>query len=85
MKLIEKTRIGSKVRKKYDTAKTPYRRVLESDTVSDEAKEGLRQIYATLNPAYLNREVNRLQDRLEEISLSKHKARENVNLEYIST
>lgn len=85
MKLIEKTRIGSKVRKKYDTAKTPYRRVLESDTVSDEAKEALRQIYATLNPAYLNREVNRLQDRLEEISLSKHKARENVNLEYIST
>jgi len=85
MKLIEKTRIGSKVRKKYDSAKTPYRRVLESDTVSDAAKEGLERIYATLNPAYLNREVNRLQDRLEEISLSKHRARENVNLEYIST
>jgi hypothetical protein len=28
MKLIEKTRSGSKVRKKYDKAKTPYRRVL---------------------------------------------------------
>jgi len=85
MKLIEKTRIGSKVRKKYDQAKTPYRRVLESGLVPDEAKEDLEQIYAILNPAYLNQEVNRLQDRLEEISLSKHKARENVNLEYIPT
>ena len=85
MKLIEKTRIGSKVHKKYDRAKTPYRRVLESVSVPEEAKENLEQIYATLNPAELNREVNRLQDRLEEISLSKYTARHNVNLEYIST
>ena len=85
MKLIEKTRIGSKVHKKYDRAKTPYRRVLESVSVPEEAKKDLEQIYVTLNPAELNREVNRLQDRLEEISLSKYTARHNVNLEYIST
>ncbi|MCK5248160.1 transposase family protein [Candidatus Bipolaricaulota bacterium] len=84
-KLIEKTRIGSKVCKKYDRAKTPYRRVLESDTVPDEAKENLKQIYATLNPAKLNREMNRLQDRLDAVVPSKHKAEQNVNLEYIST
>ena len=30
LKLISKTRVGSKVTKKYDRAKTPYRRVLES-------------------------------------------------------
>lgn len=85
MKLIEKTRIGSKVRKKYDTAKTPYRRVLESGTVPDEAKEELKQIYATLNPAKVNRDVNRLQDQLEDLSRSKHTAEHNANLEYIST
>jgi hypothetical protein len=85
MKLIEKTRIGSKVRKKYDKAKTPYRRVLESGFVPDEAKQELEQLYETLNPAKLNREVNRLQDRLDELAQSKHKAEQEVNLEYIST
>lgn len=85
MKLIEKTRIGSKVRKKYDKAKIPYRRVLESGFIPDEDKEELEQLYVTLNPAKLNREVNRLQDRLDELAQSKHKAKEEVNLEYIST
>jgi len=85
MKLIEKTRIGSKVCKKYDKAKTPYRRVLESGFIPDEAKEELEQLYVTLNPAKLNREVNRLQDRLDELAQSKHKAEQEVNLEYIST
>jgi len=56
------------VRKKYDKAKTPYRRGLESGFIPDEAKEELEQLYVTLNPAKLNREVNRLQDRLEYIS-----------------
>lgn len=37
MKLIEKTKVGSKG-KKYDQAKTPYRRVLESPFISREAK-----------------------------------------------
>ena len=85
MKLIEKTRIGSKVRKKYDKAKTPYRRVLESGFVPDEAKRDLEQLYATLNPAKLNRDVNRLQDRLDELAQSKYKAEQDANLEYIST
>ena len=85
MKLIEKTRIGSKVRKKYDQAKTPYRRVLESGFIPDGTKEELEKLYSTLNPAKLNREVNRLQDRLEELGQSKYKAEREVNLEYIST
>jgi len=68
-----------------DRAKTPYRRVLESDTVPDEAKEDLEQIYATLNPAELNREINRLQDRLDALAQSKHNAEQHADLEYIST
>ena len=85
MKLIEKTRIGSKVRKKYDQAKTPYCRVLESGFIPDGTKEELEKLYSTLNPAKLNREVNRLQDRLEELGQSKYKAEQGANLEYIST
>jgi len=85
MKLIEKTRTGSKVRKKYDRARTPYQRVLESDVVPEEAKEELKRIYATLNPVKLGREISRLQDRLDTLAQSKNHVQEEVNLEYIST
>jgi hypothetical protein len=43
MKLIEKTRIGSKVTKKYDKPKIPYQRILTSVTVSEEVKEKLKR------------------------------------------
>jgi len=57
LKLVEKKRVGSKVRKKYDTARTPYQRVLESPDVSEEDKERLRQRYATLNPVTLRQRI----------------------------
>jgi len=43
------------VRKRYDTARTPYQRVLESPHVSEKDKERLRQLYFTLNPVVLRR------------------------------
>lgn len=64
MKLIQKTRIGSKVTKKYDTAITPYQRVLQSVHVSDDVKKNLRKQYKKLNPAYLKRQITRLQQKL---------------------
>jgi len=85
MKLIEKTRSGSKVRKKYDKAKTPYRRVLESDGVPEAAKEELKTAYVTLNPVRLGREIDQLQDRLDDLAGVKNHAQEEANLEYIST
>lgn len=89
MKLVEKTRTGSKVTKRYDKARTPYRRVLESRFTSKRTKGALKREYATLNPVKLNREINRLQDRLEACIHSKYKAAQqrerSVNLEYIST
>jgi transposase InsO family protein len=86
MKLIEKTRTsGGKTNKKYDKARTPYCRALESAVVPEQAKEDLKQAYATLNPVKLNREVNRLQDRLDALARSKTATKPNVNLEYIST
>ena len=89
MKLVEKTRTGSKVTKKYDKARTPYRRVLESRFTAKQTKGALKQEYATLNPVKLYREINRLQVRLEACIHSKHEAAQqserSVNLEYIST
>jgi len=64
MKLIEKTRIGSKVIKKYDKPWTPYQRVLESPLVPDSKKQQLKEQYATLNPAELKRKITKLQQKL---------------------
>ena len=61
MKLVSKEREGSKVKKRYDKAKTPYQRVLESDQVTEEVKARLRQQYAPLNPLALLRQMQRLQ------------------------
>jgi len=64
MKLIQKTRIGSRVRKKYDVPQTPYQRVLVSAHVKENKKETLRQQYAHLNPAMLRRQIAKLQNKL---------------------
>ena len=63
-KLKSKTRVGSKVTKKYDEAKTPYRRVLESKYINDKIKAKLKKQYDILNPADLKRKISRLQDKL---------------------
>jgi len=62
LKLILKTRAGSKVTKKYDRAKTPFRRVLESGHINDKIKKSLKREYDRLNPAELKRNITRLQD-----------------------
>ena len=64
MKLKSKQRVGSRVKKRYDQALTPYQRVLQSKLVSKPKKEQLRTKYATLNPAALKRRIERVQQRL---------------------
>jgi Integrase core domain len=64
MKLVEKTRHGSRVTKRYDRPQTPYARVLASPTVSDDVKNQLHTLYSTLNPAALARSISILQRRL---------------------
>ena len=63
-KLKSKTRTGSRVTKKYDEAKTPYRRVLDCSDIDDKIKAGLEKKYDFLNPAELKRIISRLQDKL---------------------
>lgn len=50
MKLKEKIRIGGKVKKIYDTPKTPYQRLLEADGLSDLQKKNLTLTFDSLNP-----------------------------------
>ena len=73
MKLEEKIRVGSKVKKRYDQPRTPYGRVLESPLVEKEHKKKLNQEYAKLNPAELRRQISSLQ-----IKLRKLAAKENL-------
>jgi len=64
VKLQSKTRSGSKVTKKYDMAKTPFRRVLASGDIKEEKKRRLEEIYDMTNPAQLKRKISKLQDKL---------------------
>ena len=67
MRLEEKERDGSKVRRRYSTATTPYQRLLASNGHIDEpTKESLRREYESTNPAGLLREIMTLLHDLEE-------------------
>lgn len=71
MKLVSKTRHGAKVIKRFDQARTPYQRVVDSPHVTKAAKEQLRAAYLGLNPAQLKRDLTACQDRLLERSRNK--------------
>jgi hypothetical protein len=64
MKLESKTRIDGKVKKVYDTAKTPYQRVLASADITQDTKDALTTLYKTLNPVAL---YGRIQTQLHHI------------------
>jgi hypothetical protein len=78
-KLIKKERIGSKVIKRYDEAKTPYRRVLASPGIEDEIKVKLKNQYAMLNPAELKRKITKLQNRLLKLNSLKQEVEKGLD------
>jgi hypothetical protein len=47
-KLVQKVRQGTKVKRVYDTPKTPCQRLCEDPTVPEEVKQALRRQFATL-------------------------------------
>jgi hypothetical protein len=66
MKLKEKIRIGSRVKRVYDDPQTPYARVLVSPHVSEEHKAALRETYSYLDLVRLRTRINLLLDQLLE-------------------
>jgi len=58
MKLKKKIRIGAKRKRKYETAKTPYQRLMESKQIKKKTKKELKTIYQNLNPAALKRKID---------------------------
>jgi hypothetical protein len=71
MKLVGKSRRGSRVYRRYDTPRTPYQRLLERPEVSDGTKQELTRIFNQLNPALLKRELTELQQQLFQLAASK--------------
>jgi len=64
LKLIGKTRQGSKVIKKYDRAQTPYQRLVTAEGIPETTKQKLKEEYDALDPVYLLTNIQRLQDLL---------------------
>jgi len=64
MKLKEKERLGSKVKRLYDDPQTPYARLLTSDDVSEEDKAELQEAYGYLDLLALRRRIDELQEEL---------------------
>jgi hypothetical protein len=64
MKLAEKVRIGSKVKRTYDQPQTPYARILNSPHVSEADKAELQEAYGYLDLVSLRRRIDELQDQL---------------------
>ena len=78
-KCREKKRIGARKVKKYDTAKTPYQRVLESEDVSQEVKEQLKTYYKNLNPVKLRKEIEMSLNQIYDLSVKRPLQCESIN------
>jgi hypothetical protein len=64
MKLKEKVRKGSKVKRLYDKPQTPYARVLASPDVSRKVKMHLRTVYKQLEIVDLKHQIDHVLDQL---------------------
>ena len=59
LKLADKKRINSKYYRKYETPKTPYQRLVESQHLSKKGKSTLRKKHQSLDPFKLKRLIER--------------------------
>jgi hypothetical protein len=57
LKLVGKTRNGARVHKVYDSAQTPYQRLLKSGILKEDKKRELANIYGALNPVTLLKQI----------------------------
>ncbi len=68
MKLAHKSRHGARVHKVYDTAQTPYHRLLSAGVLADAKQQELAATYHRLNPALLLRQINQNLERLWDLA-----------------
>ncbi len=56
-KLVRKSRHGANAHKVYDTAQTPYQRLLRSGVLTEDKRRELADMYGALNPVTLLKEI----------------------------
>jgi hypothetical protein len=71
-KLILKERRGGKIHRVYGKAKTPYQRIMESPEITEAKKQELKDIYNSLNPAHLKRQIDKKLDAIYEFYKQKN-------------
>jgi hypothetical protein len=59
MKCIEKIKVNSRYKKKFDLPKTPYQRVLDCKDIPESKKQELIAKHKTLNPFQLKRQIEK--------------------------
>jgi hypothetical protein len=64
MMLQSKERVGSKIRRHYDTAKTPCQRALDHPCVPEDRKQALREQLARIKPMAIAKEILQLREEL---------------------
>ena len=69
-KVISKERVGAKVIKRYDVAKTPYQRILEAGVMEESKRHSLEMEYLSLNPALLRSKIEQALEALWRLSES---------------
>jgi hypothetical protein len=67
-KLAEKHRVGARVHKRYHKPATPYQRLMNDPKASAETQLRAHEIYATLDPVQLLRDIRDSQQRLVSIA-----------------
>lgn len=83
IKLIDKQRTGAhqeKIKRVYDTPKTPYARVLSCEEVSSEVTSSLTDHYEKLNPAELRRTIIRKLEMISKLIANQRKLPEETSL-----
>lgn len=63
-KLVNRIRVGTKIRRVYDRAQTPYQRLCATGVLKPEAREALDRLYHSLNPLQLRRQLDAALERL---------------------
>lgn len=84
-KLVDKERVGAKVKKRYDKAQTPYQRLLEAGVLGEADRQALEQLYRSLNPVELRAKIDReldvlwrLADRIRSLGVVSKRSEEDL-------
>lgn len=79
-KLVSKQRVGAKVRKRYDVARTPYQRLLAAGVLSDAQRQTLEREFLAMNPATLAHTISQTLEMLWRLREQHDRAKTEVTI-----